>query len=426
MLNLYDHQKNLAFPEGNLGLCIFHDTGTGKTISTLNLISTLPTPTLKNIMVVVPNLTIAKEWEKENIHFGLKLSFITYNTLHKILRLLEDKTISPSCYDVVVFDESHKIKNPTSIRTKQACQLASRIPVRILLSATPITQNELDFIPQLKIASFNKFMGGKSFYWIRKNYFRNIAPPTVKWQKWELLPKLKDEFYNEINKYSSFISKESVSVLPKRTLTIEYYHASSEIKDLYKDVINQKPTQKVASLFSSYTAITPTTIISVLHKLIIEDPARIKVLKNLLFYTIDKTIVWTYLRSTYALIEGICQKLKIPYLTCSGGLTPTAKIKVVEGFKKADFPLVLIASLGTLSEGVNLQCARRSIFYDLSYNYADIYQAESRNYRNNSPYKDIEQYFILSDLKFDVSLYKNYQNKLAYDPKKFYNTLLCF
>ena len=422
MLNLYDHQKNLAFPEGNLGLCIFHDTGTGKTISTLNLISTLPTPTLKNIIVVVPNLTIAREWEKENKNFNLKLDFITYNTISRLLEMIsQNKKLH---YDVVVFDESHKIKNPTSIRTKQACQLASSIPVRILLSATPITQNELDFIPQLKIASFNKFMDGKSFYWIRKNYFRNIAPPTVRWQKWELLPKLKEAFYTEINKYSSFISKESVSVLPKRTLTIEYYHTSSEFKDLYKDIVKQKPTQKVASLFSSYTAITPTTIISVLHKLIIEDPARIKVLRNLLFYTIDKTIVWTYLRSSYALIEDLCQKLNIPYLTCSGGLTQNAKIKVVEGFKKADFPLVLIASLGTLSEGVNLQCARRSIFYDLSYNYADIYQAESRNYRNNSPYKDIEQYFILSDLKFDVSLYRNYQNKLAYDPKKFYTDLL--
>ena len=422
MLNLYEHQKNLAFPEGNLGLCIFHDTGTGKTISTLNLISTLPTPTLKNIIVVVPNLTIAREWEKENKNFNLKLDFITYNTISRLLEMIsQNKKLH---YDVVVFDESHKIKNPTSIRTKQACQLASRIPVRILLSATPITQNELDFIPQLKIASFNKFMDGKSFYWIRANYFRNVAPPTVRWQKWELLPKLKEAFYTEINKYSSFISKEKVSLLPKRTLTIEYYHTSSEFKDLYKDIVKQKPTEKVASLFSSYTAITPTTIISVLHKLIIEDPVRIKILRKLLFYNIDKTIVWTYLRSSYALIEDICQKLNIPYLTCSGGLTQNAKIKVVEGFKKADFPLVLIASLGTLSEGVNLQCARRSIFYDLSYNYADIYQAESRNYRNNSPYKDIEQYFILSDLKFDVSLYRNYQNKLAYDPKKFYNDLL--
>lgn len=422
MLTLYDHQKNLSFPEGNLGLCIFHDTGTGKTISTLNLISTLPTPTLKNIIVVVPNLTIAREWEKENKNFNLKLDFITYNTIGRLLEMIsQNKKLQ---YDVVVFDESHKIKNPTSIRTKQACKLASSIPVRILLSATPITQNELDFIPQLKIASFNKFMDGKSFYWIRANYFRNVAPPTVRWQKWELLPKLKEAFYTEINKYSSFISKEKVSLLPKRTLTIEYYHTSSEFKDLYKDIVKQKPTEKVASLFSSYTAITPTTIISVLHKLIIEDPVRIKVLRKLLFYNIDKTIVWTYLRSSYALIEDICQKLKIPYLTCSGGLTQNAKIKVVEGFKKADFPLVLIASLGTLSEGVNLQCARRSIFYDLSYNYADIYQAESRNYRNNSPYKDIEQYFILSDLKFDMSLYKNYQNKLAYDPKKFYNDLL--
>ena len=416
MIDLYEHQKALHFPENNLGLCVFHDTGTGKTRSTLNLLSKeLDTPTLKKIIVVVPNLTIAKEWENENSTFNLQLEFITYNTISKVL---------DQYYDVVVFDESHKIKNPTSIRTKKACELASKIPVRVLLSATPITQNELDFIPQLKIASFNKFMDGKSFYWIRKNYFRNIAPPTVKWQKWELLPKLKESFYEEVNKYSSFIAKENVVKLPDRKIILKNYQAPSYTRDLYNDVLKQKPTEKVLSLFSNYSSITPTNIVAVLHKIVMEDPVRLEYLKMILSSTTEKTIVWTYLRSTYAPIENICRQLNLPYLTCAGGLAQHNKVRIVEGFRQAPYPLVLIASLGTLSEGVNLQCANVSIFYDLSYNYADIYQAESRNYRGNSMFSSIKQYFLLSDLKFDNGLFKNYQNKLAYDPKKFYNSLL--
>ena len=212
----------------------------------------------------------------------------------------------------------------------------------------------------------------------------------------------------------------------ERDIIIRDYKTSNDFKTLYKDVLNQKPSQEIAELFKSFTAITPIAVISVLHKLIMEDPERLNELENILSSNKQKTIIWTYLRSTYAPIENLCQKLSIPYLTCSGGLTQNAKIKIVQGFKLSKDPLVLIASLGTLSEGVNLQCASRSIFYDLSYNYADIYQAESRNYRGHSPHKKIEQYFLLSDLKFDRALYRNYQNKLAYDPKKFYNTLLCF
>ena len=77
-----------------------------------------------------------------------------------------------------------------------------------------------------------------------------------------------------------------------------------------------------------------------------------------------------------------------------------------------------------LSEGVNLQTAQVSIFFDLSYNYADIYQAQARNYRFGSPHKDVYEYFFKSDLSLDHVLYKNFIGKLSQDPKQIYKTMM--
>ena len=96
---------------------------------------------------------------------------------------------------------------------------------------------------------------------------------------------------------------------------------------------------------------------------------------------------------------------------------------MVEDFKTYKNPTVLVASIGTLSEGVNLQTAQVSVFFDLSYNYADIYQAEARNYRFGSPYKDVYEYFLQSDLSLDRILYKNFVNKLSQDPKLIYKNI---
>lgn len=423
MMKLFAHQKStiesfLSSPHTEKkGLCIFHDTGTGKTYTTLNILNELHIP---EAIIVVPNPQIATEWKNQSFT-DIKLHFITYNTISKLL-IREDL----GGVGALVFDESHKLKSPKSDRTRLAVMLVNKFRncYRFLLSATPITLNELDFIPQLKIASGGKFFEGLSFYKIRKTYFINTAPPSVKWQRWVINPRLKPEFYEEVNRYSSFIGREELSGLPTRHTSILTY--SSSVRTLYTDLlVRKKDTPEVRELLRPYDSVNELTLLSVAHKVMVMDPARYEILKKVLERHRDsKILIWSYYRDSYSKLEEVIHSLNLRLSgVIFGGLAQKLRTKAVEDFRSGTEPSVLIASIGTLSEGVNLQKAKVSIFFDLSYNYADIYQAEARNYRFGSPYTDIHEYFFRSDLNLDHILYKNFKQKLSQDPKTMYKNL---
>lgn len=423
MMKLFAHQKStiesfLSSPHTEKkGLCIFHDTGTGKTYTTLNILNELH---ICEAIVVVPNFQIATEWKNQSFT-DIKLHFITYNTISKLL--IRDDL---GGVKALVFDESHKLKSPKSDRTRLAVMLVNKFRncYRFLLSATPITLNELDFIPQLKIASGGKFFEGLSFYKIRKTYFINTAPPTVKWQKWVINPRLKPEFYEEVNKYSSFIGREQLAGLPTRHSSILTYQSS--VRTLYTDLlVRKKDTPEVRELLRPYDSVNELTLLGVAHRVMVGDPARYEKLKAVLERHRDsKILIWSYYRDSYPKISELIQTLNLRLAgVVYGGMSQNIRTKAVESFRGDNKPSVLVASIGTLSEGVNLQCARVSIFFDLSYNYADIYQAQARNYRFGSPYTDIYEYFFRSDLNLDHILYKNFRQKLSQDPKTMYTTL---
>ena len=422
MKKLLAHQKTVieSFLTSDVekkGLCIFHDTGTGKTFTTLNILDQLG---VEEAIIVVPNMQVAREWENQSFS-DIKFHFITYATIGKIL-LRDDLTQVKA----LVFDESHKLKSPRSDRTRLACMLVNKFRTcyRFLLSATPITLNELDFIPQLKIASGGKFFEGMSFYKIRKTYFINTAPPSVKWQRWSINPKLKPEFYAEVNKYSSFVGRHELSGLPIKHSSIITYNSS--VKTLYTDLlVRKKDTPEVRELLRPYDSVNELTLLGVAHRVMISDPVRYEKLKLLLERHKDsKILIWSYYRDSYPKIEEVIHSLNLRLAgIVYGGLLQSQRTKAVEDFRGDNSPSVLVASIGTLSEGVNLQCAKVSIFFDLSYNYADIYQAEARNYRFGSPYQDVYEYFFRSDLNLDHVLYKNFKQKLSQDPKLIYKNL---
>lgn len=64
-------------------------------------------------------------------------------------------------WQAIVFDESHALKNPKTKRTAAALEIASRVPVRLALSGTPILNRPNELVSQLEaIGRINDF-GGK-------------------------------------------------------------------------------------------------------------------------------------------------------------------------------------------------------------------------------------------------------------------------
>jgi SWI/SNF-related matrix-associated actin-dependent regulator of chromatin subfamily A-like protein 1 len=169
------------------GFCA-DDMGLGKTIQALATIQYLDAyPTI----IVVP-ASLKLNWAREARKWlpgrrigvldsktplshlkALELLIVSYDILkchpdeahprtmipHELLaRLMEIE------YKSVVLDESHRVKTPKARRTRACRLLAEKVPVRMLLSGTPLENRPKELVSQLQILGrLNDFGGYKTF-----------------------------------------------------------------------------------------------------------------------------------------------------------------------------------------------------------------------------------------------------------------------
>ncbi|WP_252897699.1 SNF2-related protein [Amylolactobacillus amylophilus] len=64
---------------------------------------------------------------------------------------------------MLVFDEVHRIKNPTGVRAEKALEIANLPKFRYVLTGTPIPNTYKDIYNFLHILYANEY---KSFFWV--------------------------------------------------------------------------------------------------------------------------------------------------------------------------------------------------------------------------------------------------------------------
>lgn len=95
------------------------------------------------------------DWIKEAWHRepeGITALILNYDAIirrNKVWSMM--KVLEEYSADLLILDECHKIKNPTSLRAKACHQLAARIPKVVAMTGTPIGKNLLDVYSQVKV-----------------------------------------------------------------------------------------------------------------------------------------------------------------------------------------------------------------------------------------------------------------------------------
>lgn len=152
---LYAHQKNATDFILARHYCILAgEMGCGKTLC---VIEAMERSGCKDIWYVAPRsgiLAVEREFKKWG--FDLDINMITYESLTKRMKNWELGILAP---DFVVFDESQKIKNPTTQRSQAAMMLASGVRddhddagFVILMSGSPAPNNPSDWWGQCETA----------------------------------------------------------------------------------------------------------------------------------------------------------------------------------------------------------------------------------------------------------------------------------
>ena len=102
-------------------------------------------------------------------------------------------------------------------------------------------------------------------------------------------------------------------------------------------------------------------------------------------------------------LERTLRAQGIPFTRVQGGMSDADKQGQIDRFATGEYP-VMIATLGTLKEGSNLQRANRVLFGEVDWNSTDLQQAENRAWRRGQTRPVVVEYLMLNDsLDADVA-----------------------
>ena len=391
---LRPYQKEGVFHLGTLkkaglGALLADDMGLGKTVQTVAL--------LDGLSLVVAPTSVLKNWQEEIEKFRLGLSVYLYYgrardksafwrkqgenkvvlTSYAILRIDRD-ILKDVCFDNIVLDEAHSIKNSKSQVAEAAYSLQGDF--RLALTGTPIENRLLDLYSQFRFLN-SGFLGSEAYF--RKRYVGPIANGDMASAK--ALKK----------KLAPFVvrrKKEDVLFdLPKKTETNLYVELSKEERELYdslylatkKEVVERlqggKMMDALAALLRLRQAACHSALVKEAHNVGSSKMDLLLERLSLLVAQGHKALVFSQWTKFLDLMEPCLRQRGLSFLRLDGATKNRAEL--VERFQKEDSAKIFIMSLKAGGVGLNLTAADHVFITDPWWNPASEKQAADRAHR---------------------------------------------
>jgi SNF2 family DNA or RNA helicase len=406
----YEHQ--LEALEASLTspfLALVMDTGTGKTkvaIETVRLLHSLGR--LKSCLIVCPRPIITKTWVPEfTKHAGFE-PIVPRGTIQERARLLHSLDFdhcgkTPLCvvinyeamrlmepllrtlpFDMMVLDESTRIKNPSAKQTKAAFRLGRLIPVRRILTGLPATQSPLDLYGQMKFLSpgilgFNTFAAFRHRYAVRDGYdiigYQNL-----------------DELRDKLRTYCFRKKKEECLDLPPQVYQSRAIELSTEQQAAYEEmarnliVFFEEGHAKAEVIVTKLLRLSQITggFLPILgtedYHAFSPNPKLHELLEMLPEFGNEQIIIWCRFRPEVDAIDANLRKRGYTTSKLYGGLSDTGLDRAIGDFQSGAAQ-IMVGTPSTGKFGLNLQNCHNVIYYSNSYSVEDRVQSEDRVHR---------------------------------------------
>jgi len=426
---------------------LLDEQGLGKTIQTITALSKLyDSGDIHRILIVCPAIMRAT-WEQEiDDWFVLPKDWSRLPVVQVITKKTEavdaDTTICICSYeyvtarynkkslltenfDAVVLDESHKIKNPGSQRTKACLQLLlhDQTKVRILLTGTPVTKGVDDLYTQLRpfysSADAVRLLG-KSIWAFREKYmYKKQSLFGTEYYGCKRPDELKSVLHDvSLRRKKSEVLQELPKLLHERVFidvpqtlaneSLKYVDIaiSAVMGDSWKGV--DKDTVEHVSIMRKNLGIAKLRgTVEYIKFLLDKEDSRYEANKK-------KLVVFAYHNDV---IKALHQTLnfnvnvRTEYII---GETPADKRQeIIKKFQSddEDAPQILILNILAGGVGITLTKAHTEVFAELDWTPANIAQAEARCHRIGQT-EDVNVVFLLAKDSLDSHIFKVIERKM--------------
>lgn len=307
--------------------------------------------------------------------------------------------------EVLVCDESQRLKSPQSKRAKKVVALADNTLHNYLLTGTPILQSEMDIFMQFRVLDRGRTFGTNFFAFRNKYFFDKNAGMNkhTHFPKWEARTDMHKELQDRIKSRAIRVLKKDCLDLPPLvrqeigvTLSAEQVKAYREMYNDYITFVEDKhevPRAVVAQMAVT-KALRLQQIVSgfvtdeqgVTHRF--KDVPRLDALKEILQDLVvdgkQKVIIWAVFKENYKMIAEVCDALGIKYAQIHGDIKHAEREAYMKEFRSNPEIGAMIANQGAGGVGINLVEAGYSIYYSKGFKLEDDLQSEARNYRGGS------------------------------------------
>lgn len=326
--------------------------------------------------------------ELENWPFkALRIAVINYESTHREGIFEALAAYKP---DLIVCDESQRIKNPSAAQSKALHKLGDAAPFRMILSGTPVQNNAVDLYSQYRF--LDPAVYGANFYAFKNRYcimggygqhqivgYRNM-----------------DELVVKEHSVAYRVTKEECLDLPQQTFINRYVQFTDAEQAIYEQL-------RKSSFLELETGenVTATTILTMYLRLMQltggfltadestrpkqVNTAKLDALADIVDdYVVDagkKLVIFARFRAEIAAIENLLRLRKIQYGSIYGDVPMEERGKIVEDFQTNPDTKVFVAQIQTAGLGITLHAASTAVFYSYDYNYANYAQALARIHR---------------------------------------------
>jgi len=406
------------------GCAYLMDMGTGKTITTIAVAGTLYNEgRIKRLLVVAPK-SIVNVWEQEFDKFaafpytlvvldgdgnkksdtirhmgsvGLSVIVVNYESCWRL-----ETDIGRWKPDMIVCDESSKIKNPQAKCSKALHRLGKSSGYNLILTGTPITNSPLDFFSQYKFLDEDIF--GGSFYGFRGKYailggYQNHQ--IVGYKKLaELVEKAHSIAYririDEAVELPEFIDEIRPVVLEKKA------------QQLYDGIDQDSFAELMSGEVTARNVLTRLLRLSQCTGGFIRDDnngivqevsrAKLEALEDIVDSCLEegkKVVVFARFVPEIDSIAKMLEKKNIGYSLIKGDVTDRAE--QVAAFQTDPNIKVFIGQLQTTGMGLTLTAGTVVVYYSLDFSYANYEQSRARVRRIGQTKRGVYIHLVCKD-----------------------------
>jgi SWI/SNF-related matrix-associated actin-dependent regulator 1 of chromatin subfamily A len=371
------------------------EMGVGKTIQVIGYLNLAMPP---RVCVVCP-ASLRAVWREELakwLTYAPETAIYSYDSLVKNRGVIKEKA-----WDVLILDESHYLKNPKALRTKEVFGHrqtgVAPIPTGfiIAMSGTPIPNRPIEIFPVLKRllpdGFFNEFYFAKKFCAAKKNNFG-----------WDFSGSSNCDLLQKLLRSSVMLRREKASVLPelpqkiRQIVKIDLDTKTKKLLQSEKDFwavfkkksgITKKPEDLTDTELEFAEAVmvllTPanfgfTAMSSVrAENAVIKLPYAIAHIQDMLDSGVEKVVVFGHHK---VMLKGLHSHFEKDSVLVDGETSEAARVFARKSFQEGAVK-IFFGNIQAAGVGLTLTAAKVCLFVEEDWVPGNITQAEDRIHR---------------------------------------------